>query len=157
VSYRCVPEPDRQTVARLAGTAQLHASRREPTEAETAAAAAQLREIAGGRGDLLAEAAGLLIGFYGRTVEELRAHAAARYCIVAGADPALVPRWIEVGSRRAATARQVSDAGSKTDESHSGSEVSEPPRPPSTVGRQLALGWRSRAGRNRWRTFRYNV
>jgi hypothetical protein len=159
VSYRCVPEPDRQMVARLAGMAQLHASWREPTKAETAAAAAQLREIAGGRGDLLAEAAGLLIGFYGRTVEECRAQAAARYCIAAGADPDLVPRWIEVGSRRAAAARQVPHAGSKTDGADARPEVSEPPRPPSTAGRQqrLALGWRSRAGRNRWRAFRYNV
>lgn len=158
MSYRCVPEPDRQTVARLAGTAQLHAYWREPTEAETAAAAAQLRQLARGRGDLLAEAAGLLIGFYGRTVDEARAQAAARYCIVAGADPDLVPRWIAVGSRRAATARQVPHARSKAEESYAGPEVSAPPRAPTAAGRRRrALGWRSRAGRNRWRAFRYNM
>jgi hypothetical protein len=159
VSYRSVLEPDRQTVARLAGTARLHAPWREPTETETAAAAAQLREIAGGRGDLLAEAAGLLIGFYRRTVEELRAQAAAGYCIAAGADPDLIPRWIVVGSRRAAAARQVPHACPKAGESRSGSQIGEPVRPASTAGprRRLAPGWTWGAGKNRWRAFRYNV
>jgi hypothetical protein len=159
MSYRSVPELDRQTVARLAGTARLHAPWREPTEAETAAAAAQLRKIAGGRGDLLAEAAGLLIGFYRRTVEELRARAAASYCIAAGADPDLIPRWVEVGSCRAAAVRQVPDTGPKADESCNGRQIGEPLRPPSTAELRPgpALGRNCRAGRNRWRAFRYNM
>jgi hypothetical protein len=131
VRYRPVPDPDRQTVARLAGTAQLHAPRREPTKAEAAAAVEELREIAAGRGDLLAEAAGLLIGFYRRTVGELRAQAAAGFCIAAGADPDLVPRWIDVGLRRAAAARRVPASATGVDD--------------------------PRAGTNRWRTVRYNV
>jgi hypothetical protein len=98
-------ETDELTVARLAGAARRHAPGREPTRAETAAAVAELREIADGRADLLAEVAGLLVGFYRRTVEELRARAAAGYCIAAGADPDLIPRWIEVGRRRAAAAQ----------------------------------------------------
>jgi hypothetical protein len=99
------PEGDELTVARLTGAARRHAPGREPTRAETAAAVAELREIADGRADLLAEVAGLLVGFYRRTVEELKARAAAGYCIAAGADPDLIPRWIEVGRRRAAAAQ----------------------------------------------------
>jgi hypothetical protein len=97
-------ESDQLTVARLAGAAQRHAPWREPTEAETATAVTELREIAGERGDLLAEVAGLLTGFYRRTREEARARAAAHYCVVAGAQLEEIPRWIEVGRCRAAAA-----------------------------------------------------
>jgi hypothetical protein len=107
VSGRPAPDPDQLTVARLTGAAQRHAPWREPTSAETAAAVDELREIAGDRGDLLAQVAGLLIGFYRRTGEEVKAHVAARYCIAAGADPDLVPHWIQVGGHRAAVARQA--------------------------------------------------
>jgi hypothetical protein len=150
MSDRSASEPDQLTVARLAGAAQRHAPWREPTEEETAAAVEELREIAGDRGDLLAEVAGLLMGFYRRTVAELRAQAAAHYCIAAGADPDLIPRWIEVGRSRAAVARQAPDTGPEMEES---------PRPLRAAGQpeRLAAGWRSRAGRNRWRTFRFNM
>jgi hypothetical protein len=106
------PEADQQTVARLTGAAGRHAPWREPTAAETAAAVAELREIAGDRGDLLAEVAGLLIGFYRQTNQERKAAAAARYCIAAGADPDLIPQWIEEGQSRAAFARQPPHPGS---------------------------------------------
>jgi len=106
------PEADQQTVARLAGAAGRHAPWRRPTEAETAAAVDELREIAGDRGDLLAEVAGLLIGFYRETNQERKAQAAARYCIAAGADPDLIPQWIEEGRCRGAAARQPPHAGS---------------------------------------------
>jgi len=94
-------------VARLTGVARRHAPRQAPTWAETVAAVAELREIAHGRGDLLAEAAGLLIGFYAGTQEERKAEIAARYCRAAGAAPAEVRRWIAEGQRRAAYARDV--------------------------------------------------
>jgi hypothetical protein len=97
---------DELTVARLTGAAQRHAPRREPTPQETAAAVEELREIAGPRADLLAEVAGLLLGFYQGTAEQARARAAARYCRAAGADPELIPRWTAEGQRRAADARQ---------------------------------------------------
>jgi len=100
-------ESDQLIVARLAGAAQRTAPRREPTGAETAAAVAELREIAGGRGDLLAEAAGLLIGYYSGTTEASRIGTAARHCRAAGADPALIPRWIAEGHRRAAVAQEI--------------------------------------------------
>ena len=49
---------DQLLVARLAGAAQRHAPWREPTRQETAAAVAELREIAGSRADLLARFTG---------------------------------------------------------------------------------------------------
>jgi hypothetical protein len=104
-------DEDQLTVARLAGAAQRHAPWREPSRPETAAAVAELREIAGPRADLLAEVAGLLTGFYQGTAEQVRARAAARYCRAAGADPALIPRWTAEGQRRAAAARREAGPG----------------------------------------------
>ena len=104
------PQLDPVIVARLTGTAWRHASGRAPTGAETAAAVRELGEITGVRGDLLAEVAGLLIGYYRRTGEEPKARAAAYYCMVAGASVDLIPRWIEVGCSRAAAARQIPPA-----------------------------------------------
>ena len=104
-------ERDQLMVPRLTGAAWRHAPGREPTGAETAAAVAELRGIAGGRGDLLAEVAGLLIGYYRRTPQEPRARAAAYYCMAAGAELELIPRWIEVGCARAAAARLIPPAG----------------------------------------------
>ena len=110
MSEQAARELDQLTVARLTGAAWRHASGWEPTGAETAAAIRELREIAGGRGDLLAEVAGLLIGYYRRTAEELKARAAAYYCIAAGAGLDLIPRWIETGCSRAAAARLIPPA-----------------------------------------------
>jgi hypothetical protein len=99
-------ERDQLTVAQLTGAARRHAARREPTLDELGAAVAELRELAGPRGDLLAQVAGLLTGFYRGTAEAARASTAARYCRAAGADPGLIPRWIKEGERRAELARQ---------------------------------------------------
>jgi hypothetical protein len=110
-SDRRASEADGVIVARLTAAAQRHAPGREPTGAETAAAVEELNEITGARGDLLAEVAGLLMGYYGSTAEEPKADAAAHFCISAGADLDLIPRWIEVGRRRAAAARQSAGAG----------------------------------------------
>jgi hypothetical protein len=101
------PGPDRDGLlrARLDGTALRHAQWREPTAQETAAAAQELREIAGGRGDLLAEVAGLLMGFYEGDPDEPRARAAAEFCSKAGADIDQVGRWTEEGRRRAEARR----------------------------------------------------
>jgi hypothetical protein len=59
---RYAADPDRLIVAGLMGAAQRHASWHELTTAQTAAAIAELRQIAGGRADLLAEVAGILEG-----------------------------------------------------------------------------------------------
>ncbi len=121
-------EPDRLAVARLTGAAWRHASgwapagwtpaETETAGADTAAAIRELREIAGARGDLLAEVAGLLIGYYRRTAEERRARAAAYCCIAAGAGVELIPRWIEVGCSRAAAARLIPPAVPKARQVH---------------------------------------
>jgi hypothetical protein len=54
------PDPDGIITARLAGAAGRHVSRR-PLDVD--AAVAELREIANGRSDLLAEKAGVMLGF----------------------------------------------------------------------------------------------
>ena len=110
MTERAARELDQLTVARLTGAAWRHASGWEPTGGEATTAVRELREIAGGRGDLLAEVAGLLIGYYRRTADELKARAAAYYCIVAGASLEPIPRWVQVGCSRAAAARLIPSA-----------------------------------------------
>jgi hypothetical protein len=71
-------------------------------------APAELREILAGRDDgpaLLAEVAGVRLGFYEGEPGEPRARAVARFCIAADADESLIPEWIEEGRRRAEAAR----------------------------------------------------
>src|SRR6516165_2295358 len=55
---RFAPAADRLLVAQLTGTARHHARWRDLTEDEQAAAVTELRELAGGRADLLAEVCG---------------------------------------------------------------------------------------------------
>ena len=69
---------------------------------------AELRAIASGRGDLLAERAGELLG--SREEDEpngLWPHRAleAALCIAAGADLTLLTQWIEEGQRRSKRVR----------------------------------------------------
>jgi hypothetical protein len=123
VSEQAARERDQLTVARLTGAAWRHASGWEPTGAQTAAAVRELREIAGGRGDLLAEVAGLLIGYYRRTAEERKARAAAYYCMAAGAGLDLIPRWIETGCSRAAAARLIPPAVRQTQQAYAWPEA----------------------------------
>ena len=99
------PGGDRLLVARLTGVAQRHARWREPTEAETVAAVADLQAIADGRADLLAEVAGILLGASEDELDEPRARAAAQLLVAAGANEALIPQWMEEGRRRAGAAR----------------------------------------------------
>ena len=69
----------------------------------------ELREIADGRSDLLAETAGILLGAARGTLDEARTRAAA-LCIEAGADVTLIPQWVEEGRRRAELARNPRSA-----------------------------------------------
>jgi hypothetical protein len=57
-----------------------------------------------GRADLLAQVAGLEEGFGEGQVGEKLARQAAGLCRKAGADPTLIPGWVEEGRRRRATA-----------------------------------------------------
>jgi hypothetical protein len=105
------PDHDRLIVAELNGAARQHAGWHDLTEAETAAAVAELREIAGDRADLLAEVAGILIGASEGQPDEQKSKGAAQLCIAAGADQDRIPNWVEEGWRRSAAARKVPHSG----------------------------------------------
>ena len=74
------PQADRILVAELSGEARHHAKWRDLTAAEEGTAAAGLRELAGGRADLLAEVAGLLEGAREGEPDEPLARQAAGLC-----------------------------------------------------------------------------
>jgi hypothetical protein len=105
------PVLDRIRVAWLTGTAKHHARWRELTADERAAAVAELRELAAGRADLLAEVAGIFEGTSEGELDEPLALCAAQLCREAEADPEAIPRWAEVGRERAARARQPPFSG----------------------------------------------
>ena len=105
------PDPDRLRYAQIAGAVARHALGWRLTADEEAAAVAELTEAAAGRADLLAERAGTALGFgEGRPVAA-RYRQIAELCIAAGADPALIERWIKVGRERAATAEAIPYTG----------------------------------------------
>jgi hypothetical protein len=87
-------------VAELTGEARHHARWRPLTEEEETAAVTELRELADGRGDLLAEVAGILEGASEGELYEPLARCAAELCRKAGADLEAIPAWIEEGRRR---------------------------------------------------------
>jgi hypothetical protein len=94
------PDPDGITTAKLAGTVGRYVSRK-PLGVK--AAITELREIANGRGDLLAERAGITLGFYAReNSDEWQSRALqAALLIAAGADLTRLTEWIEEGKERA--------------------------------------------------------
>jgi len=93
------------------GEARHRAKWRDLTEDEQAAAVAELRELAGGRSDLLAEVAGILEGASEGRHDEPLARQAAGLCRAAGADLEAIPAWIEEGHRRAVSARMPPQSG----------------------------------------------
>jgi hypothetical protein len=95
------PDPDGITRAGIAGAASRYASQ-ELLEVD--AAVAELREIAGDRGDLLAERAGVIFGFHDEDARDgrwPRRALQAALCIAAGADLTRLTEWIEEGQERA--------------------------------------------------------
>lgn len=105
------PDPDRLRYAQIAGAVARHALGWRLTADEEAAAVAELTEAAAGRADLLAERAGTALGFGEGRPDAARYRQIAELCIAAGADPALIERWIKVGRERAATAAAIPYAG----------------------------------------------
>jgi hypothetical protein len=105
------PQVDRLLVAELYGEARRRAQWRELTAEEEAAAVAELRELASGRIDLLAEVAGVIEGASECELDETLARQAAGLCRRAGADPQVIPAWIEEGRRRRAAARRPPPSG----------------------------------------------
>ena len=102
------PDPDRIIVARLDGIAQRHARWGAATEAGKAAGAAELRQVAGDRGDLLADVAGLALGTSESRGRDyvVQGQAVADLCIAAGADESLIGQWAEEGRHRVAIRRK---------------------------------------------------
>jgi hypothetical protein len=105
------PQADRILIAQLTGEARHRARWRELTGDEQAAAVTELRELARGRADLLAEVAGILEGASEGELDEPLVRQAAGLCRKAGADPEAISRWIEVGRERAARARLPPSSG----------------------------------------------
>jgi hypothetical protein len=96
---------DRIITARLTGAARRHANAwwraGDVDRADHDAAVAELRELAAGRADLLAEVAGTVLGFsQGDHLFELRDAMCSQLCVDASADQALIPQWIAEGRRR---------------------------------------------------------
>jgi hypothetical protein len=80
------PQTDRLLVAEIYGEARHRARWRDLTGAEEAAAVTELRELADGRADLLAEVADVLEGACEGELNEPLARQAAGLCRKAGAD-----------------------------------------------------------------------
>jgi hypothetical protein len=102
---------DRLLVAEITGEARHRAKWRPLTAEEEAVALAELRALAAGRADLLAEVAGILEGTSEGELDEPLARSAAQLCRRAGADEVLIPHWVAEGRRRAAAARQPPFSG----------------------------------------------
>jgi hypothetical protein len=102
---------DRILVAQLTGEARHRARWRPLTGDEEAAALAELRALADGRADLLAQVAGIFEGTSEGEPDEPLARSAARLCRMAGADAGAIPAWIEEGRRRSANARRPPFSG----------------------------------------------
>jgi hypothetical protein len=100
------PDADRLLVAELTGEARHHARWRPITEEEEAVAVTELRALADGRADLLAEVAGIFEGTSEGELDEPFARCAAQLCRLAGADPDAIPGWVAEGRRRAEAARK---------------------------------------------------
>jgi HEAT repeat protein len=104
-------DAERLLAARITGTAARYARGRPLTKTEEAEALASLIELAAGRTDLLAQVAGLAIGFCEGAPDEPRQQQAAQLLIKAGADRELIPGWIAVGRRRAEAAKGIPYTG----------------------------------------------
>src|SRR6476659_9662468 len=86
---------DRILVAQLTGEARHRARWRPLTGEEEAAALAELRALAAGRADLLAEVAGIFEGTSEGEPDEPLARSAAQLCRMAGADADAIPAWVQ--------------------------------------------------------------
>ena len=108
---RFAPTADRLLVAQLTGTARHHARWRDLTGDEQAAAVRELRDLAGGRADLLAEVCGILEGASEDRHDEPLARQAGALCRLAGADETLISQWAAEGRRRAQAAHRPPHGG----------------------------------------------
>jgi len=96
--------PDRLFVTQAAGPATLPAPSGRLTAEQQDTAAAGPKQAQAGWAELLAECAGLALGYGEHQSDAARYRQIADLCIAAGVDPTLVEAWIEVGRQRATTA-----------------------------------------------------
>jgi hypothetical protein len=96
--------PDRLRVTQTAGPATSSASSGRLTADQDAPAAAEPKQAPPGWADLLAECAGLALGYGEHQADAARYRQIADLCIAAGVDQTLIDAWVEVGRQRATTA-----------------------------------------------------
>lgn len=96
--------PDRLFVTEPTGHAPDPAQNWRLTAEEAATAVAELKHASAGWAALLAECAGLVLGYGENQFDATRYRQIAELCITAGVDETLIEAWIEVGCQRATTA-----------------------------------------------------
>ena len=96
--------PDRLLVTPNIAPAAPSTPRWRLTAEEEATAVAELKQAAAGWAALLAECAGLALGYGEHQVDAARYRHIAELCVAAGVDQTLVEAWIEVGRQRASAA-----------------------------------------------------
>jgi hypothetical protein len=96
--------PDRLLVTPSIAPPAPSTPRWQLTAEEEATAVAELKQAAAGWAALLAECAGLAIGYGEHQLDVARYRHIAKLCVAAGVDQTLVEAWIEVGRQRASTA-----------------------------------------------------
>src|SRR5262249_20589781 len=95
--------PDRPRLTQTAGPATSSASSGRLTAGREATAAAEPAQAPAGWADLLAECAGLALGYSEHQADAALYRQIADLCIAAGVDQTLVEAWVEVGRQRATT------------------------------------------------------
>lgn len=104
ISNRPHPNPDRIIIAGLYGTALRRGGWHKPTGIYREAAIEEIRDVAAGRTDLLAEAAGIMLGTHPPDdVQHARYRIAADLILEAAdldQDHPDVQHWIAMGERR---------------------------------------------------------
>jgi len=91
-------------MTQAAGLATHPAPNRPLTADPEATAVAELRQAPPGWADLLAECAGLALGYGEHHCDAARYRKITELCLAAGVDQTLTEAWIEVGRQRAGTA-----------------------------------------------------
>jgi hypothetical protein len=104
ISNRPHPDPDRIIIAGLYGTALRRGGWHKPTGIHRNAAIEEIRDVAAGRTDLLAEAAGVMLGTHPAGDVQHARYRIAADLILEAADLTEghpdVQHWIAVGERR---------------------------------------------------------
>jgi hypothetical protein len=91
-------------MTQAAGLATHPAPSRRLTANPEATAVAELRQAAPGWADLLAECAGLALGYGEHQCDAARYRKITELCLAAGVDQTLIEAWNEVGGQRAGAA-----------------------------------------------------